>query len=114
MANTRYFTIAYSASTVSSALIKIEEGTEEGTKVTPIIRADECEDYFAELSSFIDVMAEKMNAAELLVHPAEVSESLINSGVSFAYDEINSEHLVIAVQHQLSKLGSVLALTSIW
>lgn len=110
MANTRYFTITYSASTVSSALIKIEEGT----KVTPIIRADECEDYFTELSSFIDVMAEKMNAAELLVHPAEVSEILINSGISFAYDEINSEHLVIAVQHQLSKLGSVLALTSIW
>ncbi|GIB16855.1 hypothetical protein FXE80_01235 [Vibrio cholerae] len=109
-----YFSISYSVSTVSSVLLYINNHKEDGIfKVTPLIVANECDDYFVEFSNLVDVMAEKTNALKMQIQPAMVANILIDVGYKFAYDELSIEHLVKAIEIHINQTDSVSSIDQI-
>ncbi|EQB9026085.1 hypothetical protein ACYVOU_002318 [Vibrio cholerae] len=109
-----YFSISYSVSTVSSALLYINNYKEDGIfKVTPLIVANECDDYFVDFSGLVDVMAEKTNAQKMQIQPAVVANILLDVDYKFTYDELSTEHLVKAIEIHINQTGSVSSINQI-
>ncbi|ENM5835251.1 hypothetical protein NTH44_003343 [Vibrio metoecus] len=105
-----YFSIFYSASTVSGVLVQIDSYKTEGKhNVYPLISADEGEDYFSELSDLIDAMSTKTQAVELRIHPSVVANILTEAQIDFTYDELATEHLLKAVEIHINKAGDLAA-----
>ncbi len=109
-----YFSISYSVSTVSSVLLYINNHKEDGIfKVTPLIVANECDDYFVELANLVDLMAEKTNAQKMQIQPAVVANILLDVDYKFAYDELSTEHLVKAIEVHINQTGTVSSINQI-
>ncbi|HAS5778621.1 TPA: hypothetical protein I7E95_002579 [Vibrio cholerae] len=109
-----YFSISYSVSTVSSVLLYINNHKEDGIfKVTPLIVANECDDYFVELANLVDLMAEKTNAHKMQIQPAVVANILLDVDYKFAYDELSTEHLVKAIEVHINQTGTVSSINQI-
>ncbi|MCY9865036.1 hypothetical protein OTK49_21190 [Vibrio coralliirubri] len=112
--SSKYFNIAYSASTVSRVLVEIGNYKTEGKfKVNPLIIANEAEDHFLSLAETVNSMAITTEAVNLEIHPTTVADNLTYAGIAFAYDELGAEHIIQAVEHHINDVDSLDGITQI-
>lgn len=88
---TNFTVITYASSTVSTVLAEIEPCG----NVTPVIIAEEASDLFSQLTDCIDEL-ENSQGIKFPTHelsPADVYETLRESGQDVAYDELSAANL---------------------
>ena len=101
------FLVMFSTSTVSSVLVHIPSyKVSNKFIVSPIMQADEVHDEFGLISDMLFDLSGKINAKCFLIEPAHVASLLKNADIEFCYDELSTEHLIIAINLLISEQGS--------